>query len=81
MAEEIAEILQRFDLSTKERGETELDFGDVGSSVKECKDCLVGKIMGEKIINFVDVKNFVTLAWATLKVSGWWRLESTLSSL
>nr|XP_027123791.1 uncharacterized protein LOC113740376 [Coffea arabica] len=63
MAEEIADILQRFVLSIKERGETELDLGDVGPSVKECKESLVGKIMGEKIINFVGVKIFVTLAW------------------
>ena len=63
MAEEITEILQRFVLSTKERGETELDLGDVAPSVKECKESLVGKIMDEKIINFVGMKNFVTLAW------------------
>ena len=63
MAEEITEILQRFDLSTKERGETEIDLGDVGPSVKECKESLVGKVMGEKIINYVGVRNFVTVAW------------------
>ena len=49
-------------LSTKEMGVTEIDLGDVGPSVKECKESLVGKIMGEKIINFVGVKIFVTLA-------------------
>ena len=62
IAEELAEILESFELSNKERGETELDLGDVGTSVKECKESLVGKVMGEKIINFVGVKNFVTLA-------------------
>ena len=44
-------------------GGTEIDRGDVGPSVKECEESLVGKIKGEKIINFVGVKNFVTLAW------------------
>ena len=38
MAEELAEILEIFELSNKERGETELDLGDVGTSVKECKE-------------------------------------------
>ena len=67
MAEEITEILQRFDLSTKERGETKLDLGDVGSSGKECKYYLVGKILGDKIINLVGVKIFVKLEWGYLK--------------
>ena len=62
MAEEIAEILQKFVLSTKELGGTEIDLGDIGQSVKECEESLVGKIKGEKIINFVRVKNFGTLA-------------------
>ncbi|XP_027178169.1 uncharacterized protein LOC113777336 [Coffea eugenioides] len=63
MAEEITEILQKFALSTKELGGTELELGDVSPSVKECEESLVGKIKGEKVINFVGVKNFVTLAW------------------
>ena len=63
MAEEIAGILKKFVLSTKELGGTEIDLGDVGPSVKECEESLVGKIKREKIINFVGVKNFVTLAW------------------
>ncbi|XP_027150249.1 uncharacterized protein LOC113750482 [Coffea eugenioides] len=40
MAEEIAEILKKFVLSTKELGGTKIDLGDVGPSVKECEESL-----------------------------------------
>lgn len=63
MADEITEILLKFALSNKEIGGTELDLGDVGASIKECQSSLVGRIKGEKILNFVGVKNFVTAAW------------------
>ncbi|XP_071909688.1 uncharacterized protein [Coffea arabica] len=63
MAEELTEILQKFALTSKEMDGAEIDFGDVGASVKECGESLVGRIKGEKVINFVGMKIFVTLAW------------------
>ena len=63
MAEELTEILQKFALSTKEMGGTALDLGDADNGIMECQSSLVGKIHGEKVVNFVGVKNFVTAAW------------------
>ena len=63
MTEELAEILQKFALSNKEMGGTALDLGDADNGIMECQSSLVGKIHGEKVVNFVGVKNFVTAAW------------------
>ncbi|XP_027061100.1 uncharacterized protein [Coffea arabica] len=63
MAEELADIMQKFVLSEKELGGTALDLDDVDKGIKECQHSLVGKIVGEKIVNFVGVKNFANLAW------------------
>nr|XP_027124142.1 uncharacterized protein LOC113740822 [Coffea arabica] len=40
MADDIAEILQKFVLSNKEMGGIEIDLGNVGPSVKECGESL-----------------------------------------
>lgn len=63
MTEELADIIQKFALSEKELGGTTLDLEDADTGVQECQQSLVGKIVGEKIANFVGVKNFVSLAW------------------
>ena len=44
-------------------GGTALDLVDIDIGIKECRASLVGRVMGEKIANFVGVKNFATTAW------------------
>ena len=63
MAEELAVIMQKFALSEQEMGGTTLELGDADTGVQECQLSLVGKVIGEKIVNFVGVKNFVNSAW------------------
>ncbi|XP_027098956.1 uncharacterized protein [Coffea arabica] len=64
MAKELVEIMQNFTLSSKGRGSTYLDLGDVDDGIMDCQDSLIGKIKGEKIANFTGVKKFVTVAWS-----------------
>ena len=70
MAEELAEIMEKFGLSKKELGGANLDIWDIHFGIKECQVSLVGKVKGEKIVNFIGVKNFVNSAWVILKKSG-----------
>lgn len=63
MADDLADILQRFELSREETTGIELQGTDVKQSVEECTLSLVGKILGEKIANFTGLKNYVNHAW------------------
>nr|XP_027098932.1 uncharacterized protein LOC113718215 [Coffea arabica] len=63
MAEDIAEILQSFTLSSKELQITDVGREELSSGLKECQSSLIGKIVGEKVANYTGVKNFVTTAW------------------
>nr|XP_027070949.1 uncharacterized protein LOC113695926 [Coffea arabica] len=63
MAEEIADILKGFTLSSKEMQVTEVGTEELTLGIKECQGSLLGKIVGEKIANYTGVKNFVTAAW------------------
>ena len=63
MAEELSEIMQKFALNTQECTITDLDFGDSSISRQECQLSLLGKIRGEKMVNFTGQKNFVSTAW------------------
>nr|XP_027088489.1 uncharacterized protein LOC113709831 [Coffea arabica] len=64
MAEELAEILQSFELSSKELQVTDVGREELAIGIKECQCSLIGKIMGEKIANYTGVKNFVSTAWS-----------------
>ncbi|XP_027103144.1 uncharacterized protein [Coffea arabica] len=63
MAEELADAIRKFDLSDKELEGTDLGVGEIDIGIQECQLSLVGRIKGEKVANFVGVKNFVTTAW------------------
>ncbi|XP_071906083.1 uncharacterized protein [Coffea arabica] len=63
MAEDLAEILGKFALSSKELGGACLDREEVNLGVKECQLSLFGKFKGENIVNYMGVKSFVTAAW------------------
>ena len=53
MAEQLVDIMEKFDLLEKELGGADLDLGDIYLGIKECQVSLVGKVKGEKIVNFV----------------------------
>nr|XP_027062865.1 uncharacterized protein LOC113689269 [Coffea arabica] len=60
---EAVDIMHKFVLSERELCGTAIELGDADTGVQECQMSLVGKVVGEKIINFVGVKNFVNLTW------------------
>ena len=62
MAKELAEIPQKFTLSTKKIGEIDLDRIDVDLGIRECWNSLPGKIKSEKTVNYTGVKNSVKTA-------------------
>ncbi|KAL3531307.1 hypothetical protein ACH5RR_010629 [Cinchona calisaya] len=64
MAEELEEIMQRFSLSSKEVTAADLGEEDVKMVVFNYRKSLIGKIIGEKIGNFVGVENFFNQVWS-----------------
>ena len=64
MAEELADILQSFELSSKELQITDVGRDELAISIRECQCSLIGKVVGEKIANYTGAKNFVTTAWS-----------------
>ncbi|KAL3534612.1 hypothetical protein ACH5RR_003073 [Cinchona calisaya] len=67
MAEELEEIWKKFSLSVDELSGGDIVNEDVQKSISECKKCLLGRIFGQKAINFVGVKNFVNQVWGSPK--------------
>ena len=63
MKVDLAEMIEKFSLVRNELSGAILDMGDLKSGIRECKDSLIGRVMGEKVVNFTDVKNFVTAAY------------------
>ncbi|XP_071928123.1 uncharacterized protein [Coffea arabica] len=63
MAEELADTIRKFAFSDKELEGTDLGGEEIDIGIQECQLSLVGRIKGEKVANFVGVKNFVTTAW------------------
>lgn len=60
MAEELVSILEKFDLNSKKKeGSVIIIIEDLYEDVKECEQSLIGKVLGEKIVNFNEVKNYV----------------------
>lgn len=57
------ERLRSFQLSTEEVVGVEIEEVDVVDSKEECNRSLVGKIYGEKRINFVGLRNTMTTIW------------------
>ena len=52
MADELAEIMQNFALSSKELQRTDMGRENLAVGVKESNISLIGKIMGEKMTNY-----------------------------
>ena len=62
MAEEIANIMQRFALSSKDLSGLNLEDEDVDKGIKECQTSLIGEVVREKIVNYVGVKHIVSIS-------------------
>ena len=60
MEVDLTELLQKFSLEGNEISGAHLELEDLNSGVRDCDGSLIGRIMGEKIANFMGVKNFVT---------------------
>lgn len=59
------ERLRRFQLSTEEVVGIEIEEVDVVDSKEECSRSLVGKIYGDKRVNFVGLRNTMLVIWPT----------------
>ena len=49
MEGDLSEMMHKFSLTGNELSGTTLDLGDLDSGIKECKDSLIGRVMGEKL--------------------------------
>lgn len=63
MTDELAEVLKKFDLSSRERVEVDLNLKDVDEGRDECRKCLFGKVIGGKVVNATRIKSFVNYMW------------------
>lgn len=63
MGEELIEIMERFKLSDKETKGTCLKLIDVQGGVKECELSLIGKVIGDKVVNIDGIRNLTKQVW------------------
>lgn len=63
MAEELIEILEKFELSSKSK----IDLGDITQGIGECSRSLIGKVIGERKTNFIGIKKYAESSWGKVK--------------
>lgn len=63
MEEDLTYAFQRFVLNPAEREGVDLGVEEVQQSLRECNLSLIGKVVGERIVNFTGIKNFTGHAW------------------
>ncbi|KAL3512771.1 hypothetical protein ACH5RR_025488 [Cinchona calisaya] len=63
MAEELAKNFEKFELSKKEQVVVKLCKEDVEYNAVKYDKCLIEKIIGERVMNFVGVKIFTSQMW------------------
>ena len=63
MADDLAEVMKKFDLSSRESEEVDLSEEDAGAAREECRMSLFGKVMGDRVTNFTGIKSFVNHMW------------------
>lgn len=68
MAEELAEVLGKFNLSNRETGGISLEDHDDLVGCEECRNGLFSKVIGDKVANFTGVRNFVSQTWDFLGI-------------
>ncbi|CAA0831099.1 Unknown protein, partial [Striga hermonthica] len=67
MDQDISSKLQRFILSDKEEGGLVLSVDDIAIGMQDCSLSLIGKIFGEKNVNFSGLKTTISSIWVTDK--------------
>lgn len=67
MAEELAEVLRKFDLSSRESGGIILEDEDDLDGCEKCRMSLFGKVIGDRVTNFTGVRNFAAQMWGSPK--------------
>lgn len=63
MKDEVLKSFSKFRLATKEEEGIALGKEDVSKSEEECGRSLLGKIWGNKQVNFIGLKNTLSLLW------------------
>ena len=67
MAEELEEVMRKFDLSEKEEAGIQIAGDDIFQGVAECKMSIIGKVIGEKVANITGIKSFTSNIWIFAK--------------
>lgn len=63
MGEALERAFKKFDLLEAEIGGIDLCREDIKEGVKHCSGSLVDRLIGEKVANFIGLKNFTNHAW------------------
>lgn len=63
MEEELTRAFSKFELSATELEGVDLCPEDICEGVQDCRQSLVGRLIGEKVANFTGIKNFTNHAW------------------
>ena len=63
MEGDLTELLQKFSLEGNELLGPTLELEDFHTGVRACENSFIGRVIGEKVINFTGIKNFVAVAW------------------
>nr|XP_027076011.1 uncharacterized protein LOC113699853 [Coffea arabica] len=63
MEGEMSNILQKFSLEENELVGLTLEGEDFQTGLRACENSIIGRVLGEKVINFTGIKNFVAVAW------------------
>ncbi|CAA0831374.1 Unknown protein [Striga hermonthica] len=67
MAELLTEKIRKFKLSEKEESGLQIEEHDFALGVKDCRLSLIGKVYGEKKVNFSGLKATLGSIWVTQK--------------
>ncbi|XP_055830784.1 uncharacterized protein At4g02000-like [Solanum dulcamara] len=63
MEDEITDRLNKFILTEEEKDSIEIDVQDIMSSMKNCEVSLLGKVIADKQVSVLGVKNTMMLVW------------------
>lgn len=63
MEEDLTRAFRKFDLSKSELEGVDLSSDDISEGIQDCRQSLVGRLIGEKVAHFTGIKNFTNHAW------------------
>lgn len=66
MEENVMNKFQKFKLKEKKEAGVNLSDEDIFTRKEECARSLISKIFGEKVVNYVGLKNTLTFLWANI---------------